>query len=56
MTLKHVIDTAQKLLEEYGNIYNLIKDSFMCGKNYLCENNNDMPVLVVFLTCINEKG
>lgn len=26
MTLKHVIDTAQKLLEEYGNIYNLIKD------------------------------
>lgn len=25
----------------------------MCGKNYLCENNNDMPVLVVFLTCIN---
>lgn len=26
MTLKYVIDTAQKLLEEYGNIYNLIKD------------------------------
>ena len=26
MTLKHVIDTAQKLLEESGNIYNLIKD------------------------------
>ena len=26
MTLKHVIDTAQRLLKEYGNIYNLIKD------------------------------
>lgn len=26
MTLKHVINAAQKLLEEYGNIYNLIKD------------------------------
>ena len=26
MTLKYVIDTAQKLLEKYGNIYNLIKD------------------------------
>ena len=27
MTLKYVIDTAQKLLEKYGNIYNLIKDN-----------------------------
>ena len=26
MTLKHVIDTAQRLLKEYGNIYNLIRD------------------------------
>lgn len=26
MTLKYVIDTAQRLLKEYGNIYNLIKD------------------------------
>jgi len=26
MTLKHVIDTAKRLLDEYENIYNLIKD------------------------------
>ncbi len=26
MTSKFVIDTAKKLLKEYGNIYNLIKD------------------------------
>ncbi|WP_339071875.1 ImmA/IrrE family metallo-endopeptidase [Fusobacterium animalis] len=26
MSLKYVIDTAQRLLKEYGNIYNLIKD------------------------------